>query len=185
MAESKEVVNGMTCHGRSGGKYHKSLLYFFTCPFCEVQFETTLSRARKSGNCGCQKAIRIALSAKGRVPVNKLPDDLATVSTIYAACHASARSKGFQMLLTREDVAEIVFLPCHYCGQAPELIRKVGAGVWARPGVPANGIDRINSELGYVEGNVLPCCSDCNYLKSGRSYEEFVDKVKAIASHLI
>lgn len=36
-----------------------------------------------------------------------------------------------------------------------------------------NGIDRINSNLGHVEGNIVPCCKWCNRAKLNRSSEDF------------
>lgn len=184
MAGPEEVISELVCLGKTERRYHGSVLYVFVCPFCSSEFETTRHRAKKSGNCGCQKSIRLSQAGAGRSPINKMNDKDATVSSLYAACRTSARTKGFDMTLTRPEIAELIFEPCHYCGKEPELIRKVGAGVWVRDGVAANGIDRKDSSLGYVQGNVLPCCSDCNYLKSGRSYEDFVAKVRAIAFHL-
>lgn len=37
-----------------------------------------------------------------------------------------------------------------------------------------NGIDRIDSNDGYVQGNVVPCCKYCNMAKMDRTQDEFL-----------
>ncbi len=36
------------------------------------------------------------------------------------------------------------------------------------------GIDRVDNARGYVEGNMAPCCSHCNYMKKDHSVADFV-----------
>jgi hypothetical protein len=43
-----------------------------------------------------------------------------------------------------------------------------------------NGLDRIDSNLGYVRSNVVPCCAVCNYMKQELSLSEFLDQVAKI-----
>lgn len=50
-----------------------------------------------------------------------------------------------------EEYLIIVSNPCHYCGGTlPET---------------GSGLDRQDSQLGYVHGNVVPCCASCNTRK--------------------
>lgn len=46
--------------------------------------------------------------------------------------------------------------PCHYCGG------KLGKRC------PTGGLDRIDNAIGYVKGNVLPCCGVCNMTRGTR-----------------
>lgn len=48
-----------------------------------------------------------------------------------------------------------------------------------------NGIDRIDSAKGYVEGNVVPCCKFCNEMKSDKSRDEFLQLIAAIYQHTL
>jgi hypothetical protein len=67
--------------------------------------------------------------------------------------------RNIEMTLTFEAFTILNSLPCHYCGgKLPE------AGY---------GLDRINPELGYVYGNVVPCCTECNISKHNRTISEF------------
>lgn len=46
-----------------------------------------------------------------------------------------------------------------------------------------NGIDRIDSALGYIEGNVQPCCKEANLAKLNMSEEDFLQLIREIHSH--
>ena len=36
-----------------------------------------------------------------------------------------------------------------------------------------NGVDRVNSNKGYILENCVSCCSWCNFSKSNRTVEEY------------
>jgi len=61
---------------------------------------------------------------------------------------------------------------CHYCGTRPRnaLAHK---GLRKRTKI-INGIDRIDNHQGYVYGNVVTCCAQCNYAKGCLSYADFI-----------
>ncbi len=46
------------------------------------------------------------------------------------------------------------------------------------------GIDRIDSSMGYVVDNIVPCCYICNMMKASLTYDEFTNHVKKIAHRL-
>lgn len=73
--------------------------------------------------------------------------------------------------LTIEQFESIVRSPCSYCNSFNEE-RVIG-------------IDRINSNKGYVIDNVVPCCSVCNIMKSDLTKEEFFEKIVEIYKHSI
>jgi len=49
--------------------------------------------------------------------------------------------------------------------------------------VPVNGIDRIDSQLGYNKENCLSCCEICNKAKRDLSLTEFVKWIDRIKNH--
>lgn len=71
-----------------------------------------------------------------------------------------AKERGLDMTLSKEDMLEMNSLPCSYCGGS--CASHYG-----------HGIDRKNSSIGYVHGNVVPCCKTCNIAKNSMSIEEF------------
>jgi len=69
----------------------------------------------------------------------------------------SAKDRGLEFDLTEADVAALIPLPCCYCGaEGP------------------NGLDRVDSELGYEPGNVAPCCIQCNKAKARHTRGDFL-----------
>ena len=42
----------------------------------------------------------------------------------------------------------------------------------------------MDNSKGYIKGNMVPCCWECNHLKGTRSHDEFVERVRKIAVHL-
>ncbi len=46
-----------------------------------------------------------------------------------------------------------------------------------------NGVDRVDSLKGYVEGNVRSCCKECNVFKFALSEKDFLDGVARICKH--
>lgn len=79
----------------------------------------------------------------------------------------SAKHRKIDFSLTSEQVFDILDENCFYCGQEK-----------------SNGIDRIDSSIGYVTTNSIPCCSMCNYMKKDFTQEDFLKQCKKISSHI-
>lgn len=58
---------------------------------------------------------------------------------------------------------------CFYCGEPPD---------------PLNGIDRLDSNLGYDQGNCVTACGTCNIAKNVQSKESFERWILKAANHL-
>lgn len=86
-----------------------------------------------------------------------------------------ARSRDKEYSLTSVEFVSLVLQPCFYCGALPRT-RQVG-----NKSFEANGVDRVDNALGYVEGNVVPCCTVCNLMKMTKDAVEFVEHCKRIA----
>lgn len=80
-----------------------------------------------------------------------------------------ARIRDLDFELEKEEFDKLVIDKCFYCGE--------------KDNVKLNGVDRINSEIGYNKDNCVPCCSMCNYLKNNLSQDEFFNKIKHIMSN--
>lgn len=61
-----------------------------------------------------------------------------------------------------EQFVTLIRERCYYCDRLPE----VAGGM---------GIDRIDNNLGHVEGNVVTCCRDCNFMRGDLAQEKFLD----------
>lgn len=76
---------------------------------------------------------------------------------------------------------------CHYCGRAPHRTKQyVPYENSTRPigYFTFNGLDRIDSSIGHIKDNVVPCCMDCNRAKSDMTYDEFCVHIKRMYEHL-
>lgn len=85
----------------------------------------------------------------------------------YAVYMRRDRVKGRQSEITLEEFTALTYLACHYCGD---------------PGKPHNGLDRVDSQIGYKVGNVVPCCTPCNLMKRDDTHKAFIDRCKKIAA---
>jgi hypothetical protein len=73
--------------------------------------------------------------------------------------------------LNFEEFQQLVTTPCHYCN----LIKED----------EANGIDRVNNDIGYTKDNCVPACWRCNRMKHFYHPEFFLEKCKIITKKVI
>jgi len=60
---------------------------------------------------------------------------------------------------------------CHYCGISEQQIALVGMKSQIQRPVRTMGVDRLDSSIGYVGSNLVPCCFVCNQVKGDRFTE--------------
>jgi hypothetical protein len=78
--------------------------------------------------------------------------------------------KNMEINITENDFNEILGYKCYYC---------------ANNNSDKIGIDRIDSTKGYIDGNMVSCCSRCNLMKNTSDLTDFIDKVNKIVNHNI
>jgi hypothetical protein len=83
---------------------------------------------------------------------------------VYKEYQQSAKKRDLEFDLTQDELNNLIFQPCFYCGNVP------GSGPTDRV-----GLDRIDSDKGYTKDNILPCCATCNYAKQRLSIDEFFE----------
>lgn len=102
----------------------------------------------------------------------------------YWAYKRGAKTRGLVFDIGIDFFAKMSSLPCSYCGRSGVNrmnVRRASLGD-IEP-VSYNGIDRVDSSIGYVESNCVPCCGECNRAKSDMSAEHFVDLCRMVAKH--
>jgi len=80
--------------------------------------------------------------------------------------------KVLEWKLSKNQYENLIMNICFYCGKEPKI--PVGS-VFYR-----NGIDRVDSKIGYLIDNCVTCCASCNKMKSNHSQEQFLEKIKDI-----
>ena len=111
-------------------------------------------------SCGC--AIR---------DLDEMPFSSQNLSRKFSAYKNNARRREIEFTLTRDDFNTLCTSPCSYCGQSSGQQY-------------VNGIDRIDSNSGYVASNVTSCCKICNYMKNTLGQRAFIEHCKKVVSHV-
>jgi len=82
--------------------------------------------------------------------------------------------------LTKEEFRSLTSSNCFYCGCVPKTsiqpFRANGAYIF-------NGLDRVDSTVGYTKDNVVPCCTRCNFAKHRLTQTDFYKLIKTIYEH--
>lgn len=111
----------------------------------------------------------------------------------YNNYRRGAEKRNLRFDLNLQQFKDICGQNCYYGGESPRQYNKYSSEQALAKGVDPetlangwiliNGIDRLDSSIGYIQGNIVPCCSRCNYAKLDRSEEEFLQTVKSIYEH--
>lgn len=93
----------------------------------------------------------------------------ANITKHYDEYVRGAMKKNLQFNLTAEQFITLVNSHCYYCDEYDET-RVIG-------------IDRVDSDDGYLIDNVVPCCSTCNFMKSDLEKADFLNHICKIYLH--
>lgn len=117
------------------------------------------------------------------------------IKTVWNDLHymlrMGATRRGIKFHLTLPELKFVTQMPCTYCGREPSNIqrRKYSVdGNYQRGVDPSmeilwSGLDRIDSSKGYLHGNVVPCCKECNRMKMNLPLDDFLALVAQIQQH--
>lgn len=87
---------------------------------------------------------------------------------LYSHKRRQASFKSIPFNLGYKRFKELITSPCLYCGSAPSnyLIKALEKRrVRNFPDAKYQGLDRIDSSIGYTNKNTVPCCWMCNRIK--------------------
>jgi hypothetical protein len=99
------------------------------------------------------------------------PNAFKNYNPYYESYILRADQKGFIFDISEELFDTITGCPCYTCGKISTKEHQ-------------NGLDRIDSSIGYTENNVYSCCGNCNFMKNNYSYKIFIDKCVLICNKL-
>jgi hypothetical protein len=161
-----EVISYLVVLGRAVAKPGAREVHWQCRCHCGKQVivpGTELRRGRhKTKSCGCH-----------------LHNDEAAIASLERRYISSARHRNLPYTLTYDQFKALATAPCHWCGVAPQF-RDSKYELKLRIRWATNGVDRKDSSVGYVDGNVVPCCSLCNQMKFDYSAPEFLEHVRKI-----
>ena len=109
---------------------------------------------------------------------NRKPPGRSGFNSLYHVYKRTARERGYDFLLTKEDVSFITKMNCYYCGAEP--IQEKWAGPGSVEAYVYNGIDRMDNRQGYTLDNVVASCGKCNKMKMRLTLSEFLERIEMI-----
>ena len=143
-----------------------------TCSNCKevlLLSAFTNDKSKKDGKrprCrACQRLWNVKHGEQKRIAQRKYA---AKPENRYKKYVASAKVRGFQWTLTRDEFMKHWQKPCVHCNSPIKTI----------------GLDRIDSSKPYEDGNVEPCCSTCNRLKSDMLTVDWYAQMELIRKHV-
>lgn len=167
-------------------KKNNAVVWELLCDCGQTTFKQ--GDAVSSGNitsCGCLP--KETASANGKKTRKQHPM-ISTAKNTWSATYKNG-DIDFDTFFTLSQ------LDCHYCGRQPYRTTNIYVPL-ARKGKPVsdyaiengnftyNGLDRIDSSKAHTKDNVVPCCYDCNSMKSDMPYDKFIIIIKLIYHHI-
>ena len=121
-------------------------------------------KTSKTKSCGCL-----------RNTINSINSGLSAKISAYKK---GAKERSLSYELSNDLFEKITSSNCHYCGVKPMQISKKGKNIYLY-----NGIDRVDNLVGYVAGNVVPCCVLCNKAKRDLDVTVFNDWIMRLSRY--
>jgi hypothetical protein len=159
---------------KSNSKYSEP---YYQCKCICGNKVTILGYHLKNGHtqsCGCLQRERASQTSKS----NQLPFGESAFNTFFSNYQRNAKKRKINFLLSTQEFNQLIYLPCYYCGDPPNTIRKTNCV--SSNFIKAHGIDRINPSCAYSKDNVVTCCPTCNFMKNTMSQKDFLEKIQQI-----
>jgi hypothetical protein len=139
-------------------------------------------------DCGNQKYVTSAVLKKGqskscgcyhldKVRELKLPPGESSFNMLFTSYRSRANKMGRDFDISKNEFKRLTGQRCFYCDDPPrQLIRS------KRTALPYmyNGLDRIDSNRGYTQDNVVTCYKDCNLMKKNMAQDRFLGHIEKI-----
>jgi len=95
----------------------------------------------------------------------------------YDSYIKGAEKRKLMFSLSMEQFELLIMNNCAYCGIEPTIKKsRKPSGVY----LIANGIDRVDNNIGYEINNCVSCCGDCNYAKRRMTKSKFLTWIKRV-----
>lgn len=95
---------------------------------------------------------------------------------LYRMYQTRAKRAHLNFELSLERFTKLIEQDCNYCGAHPRTVNHLLNNKHAkRNPIQANGIDRLDPQLGYLEENCVSACWPCNKMKNTLTISQFYD----------
>jgi len=127
--------------------------------------DSKIKSLNKNGYTACRKCSAIYRKQ------SKTKDE--KLKRVFLKYKKSAKTRNLEFNLTLFQCLYLFKSRCYYCNDLPENVETTYQ-------IKYQGIDRIDNNKGYIQNNVIPCCSFCNYAKHYHSQDKFLEKIDKI-----
>lgn len=124
-----------------------------------------------------QFALRKKGCAKCKTRALRKPSEEVLWNAVLCVYRAGAAQRGLAWALEETRARSLMLSPCVFCGRRP---RRKAVRDFV---LMLSGIDRIDNDRGYEEGNVQSCCADCNRAKGVFGAARFTAWIDALVSY--
>ena len=129
---------------------------------------TTNITCKRVKSCGCMNGERATSDGGG-------------ARTLMRTYKVLAKKRNLVWDLSPEQWDEPIHKNCHYCGVAPSQVLRASSRYYP---LIYNGVDRVNSKLGYTVNNCVSCCKHCNRSKWEFTVDEWHEHMKKVLAHV-
>ena len=122
---------------------------------------------------GCMDALTFTERCSHIAGVEKREDawtDKNKKNVSYKRYQYTAFKRELEFAITEAEFKTLTSQACTYCSKQNSTTHQ-------------NGIDRVDSAVGYVPSNCVPCCGECNVMKHIMKPAEFRAACAAVALH--
>jgi len=159
-----QVFNDLTVLEYAGkGKYRGAIWKCRCICLKKVLIPGGHLRAGMRVSCGCRSENRIEETG---------------IKRVYSLYKNMAKRRNREFNLTLESLEVLIKSDCFYCGRSPENVLK--RQKTKKTQLIYNGIDRFDSNKGYILNNCVTCCYYCNHSKLDLSFDEWISHIKRI-----
>lgn len=137
-------------------------------------------RQGKKQSCGCLQRESSRQNAIAMVASNNLPPGVAAFNLLFASYRCSAEARAIDFNLSKDSFRDLTRGYCFYCGKEPATMY---AADLPNGGYEYNGVDRKDSNVGYVLDNCVSCCKACNWMKNVSSVEDYISQCAAVTDY--
>ena len=147
----------------------KKQYYFCQCdcgsPIKSVLKASLVSKTKPTYSCGCHTKYAIGFIDNREVALARL---------LYGKMktrHTKKIGDAEDNLIPFEEFFDMINKPCYYCGRVKSsfITDRRDKNIVLH----YNGLDRMDSNIGYRRANVVSCCAQCNIAKGELSIAEF------------
>lgn len=149
------------------------------CHYCNTETIKSGGSIKRRNSCGCQQhesSTWKSIGAKNKPW--QLQSGQSARNSLKYQYERGAKKRNLKFDLTEEDFDMLVTGDCVYCGSQTPATQK-GQGKTSGD-FYYTGIDRVDSNEGYVKYNCVSCCWLCNNMKGKLDAETFMKHIQKI-----